>query len=337
MTELVANANRSVALASALFGMALVFAQDVVPTWSGFHTWQYAAALALAAVAAIGYALGARSGTDGVAGTRLAFAMVGAVIVIAAGIASGLLGPDTETIVRAPGTVAPLPDVGAAGFFPIAGPATIVRGDAHLEIRKRDGTDVDLAPGERRFLGTSSLETAPQIAAFVEARRPNGARLTITQPTNPSFLSPILFFPERVTIAGRSLPSDTFSVPAVGRNVKAFYFSKDAASAAEAHGLAGRAAVLFAVDDDRGRLRPGGIGFVPSGGDAVVGDVRFAVSLGTYPALLVSAVPAPPALWLGGIVFLIGVALAIVDPAYVARRFPGKRRFREVAPSKTTE
>jgi hypothetical protein len=308
------NGGRAVTLATAVFGIAFVLAQDVVPSWAGFHTWQYSAALALAAIALIGYAWGARTGGDGEIGKRLAFAATGAVVVIAAGIASGLLGPDTETVVRAPGTVAPLPDVGAAGFFPIAGPVAIARGDARIGIRRRDGSLLEVGPGDRRFFGTTALETAPQTAAYVEARDPGGARLTITQPTNPAFLSPVLLFPERVSIAGKLLPADSFATPALHRQIKAFYFSKSAAAGSH-HGLDGREAVLFAVDDDAGHLEPGGIGFVPSGSEGSLGGVRFRVSVGTYPALVISAVPYPPALWFGGLLFAGGLAFAFARPS----------------------
>jgi hypothetical protein len=158
-------------------------------------------------------------------GRRLAIASIGAVVVIVAGIASGLLGPDTETIARAPGTVAPLPDVGAAGFFPVADPATIARGDAQLEVRRRDGTSIDVGPNVRRFFGTTALETAPQMAAYVEARDGSGGRLTITQPTNPAFLSPVLLFPERVTIAGRSHPTVSASYRAARTRRSAAFVS----------------------------------------------------------------------------------------------------------------
>jgi hypothetical protein len=309
-----ASGGRAIAFASALFGMALVFAQDVVPSWPGFHVWQYAAALALAITAVAGYAWGARRGADGEAGTRLFFAALGAIVVMAAGIASGLLGPDTETVVRAPGTVAPLPDVGAAGFFPLADPAAIARGDAVVEIRRRDGSSVEIGPGERRFVNDTALETRPQPAAYVEARDEHGNRLTITQPTNAAFLSPVLLFPQRITIAGKPLPADSFATPALHRQIKAFYFSKEASAAAQ-HGLTGSEAVLVAVDDDSGKLEPGGIGFVPSSGEATIGGIRFRVSVGTYPALVISAVPYPLALWFGGVLFVAGCAYGLFRPA----------------------
>lgn len=302
--------NRALAGVAAFGGIALVLAQDAVPTWAGFHTWQYAATVALAIVTVAAYALSARRGADGPLGIRLGIAAAGAIVTMSAGIASGLLGPDTETVTRAPGTVAPLPDVGAAGFFPAADAAAIARGDAAIVIRRRDGSAVEVGPGTRRFFGTVALETAPQPAAYVEARDPRGDRVTITQPTGVAFLSPVLLFAERVTIAGHALPSDTFATPALHRQIKAFYFSKESATVAQSHGLGGREAVLFAVDDDAGRLQPGGIGFVPSGGEATIGGVRFRVSVGTYPALVISAVPDPLALLVGGVLLAGGLAFA---------------------------
>jgi hypothetical protein len=68
--------------------------------------------------------------------------------------------------------------------------------------------------------------------------------------------------------------------------------------------------VLLAVDDDAGRLQPGGIGFVPNGGEATIGGVRFRVSVGTYPALVISAVPDPMALLFGGALLAGGLGFA---------------------------
>ncbi len=34
------------------------------------------------------------------------------------------------------------------------------------------------------------------------------------------------------------------------------------------------------------------------------------MTVGTYPALVISAVPSPPALWIGGLLFLGGLAYA---------------------------
>lgn len=305
---------RTVALGSAAGCILIVLAQYAAPTWAGFHTWQYTAALALGAIAIGAYVAGARKGEDGAVGTRLVLAMAGALVIVAAGVASGLLGPDTETVARAPGTVAPLPGVGAAAFFPIADAEGISRGDARIGLRRRDAGAIDLGPGERRYIGASALELVPQIAAYVEARTPHGDRLTITQPTNPAFLSPVLLFTQQVAIAGKVLPADTFATPALHRQIKAFYFAKGAGGPlAQAHGGSAKtASVLFAVDDDNGRLAPGGIGFAPSGASVELGGVRLHATVGTYPALVVSAVPYPLALWIGTLLFLGGLTYAAV-------------------------
>jgi hypothetical protein len=303
---------RIVALVSAGACIALVLAQDVVPAWAGFHTWQYAAVLVLLGITVTAYALEARGGSDGDVGTKLVVALIGALVVAAAGLASGLLGPDSQTIVRAPGTVAPLPDVGAAAFFGNADAAAIERGDARVVLRQKGGASFELGPGERRFIGSTALELHPQLAAFIEARDQQGRHLTLTQPTNAAFLSPILLFGGSVPVAGQMLPADEFATPAVRRQIKAFYFSKAATAAAKAHGLAGKAAILFAVDDDQGQLVPGGIGFAQSGSTVNLGGLRLEATIGTYPALVVSAVPYPPVLWLGLVTFVAGLGFAFV-------------------------
>lgn len=302
---------RAVAFLAAIAAIVLVAAQDIVPAWAGFHTWQYASALALGAIAIGAYANGARKGEDGPIGARLVIAMIGALVIVAAGIASGLLGPDTELVVRAPGTVAPLPDVGAAAFFPVADTEAIARGDARVALRRRGASALEIGPGERRYVGSAMLELSPQIAAYVEARDARGQRLTITQPTNPAFLSPVLLFTQQVPLAGKLLPADTFATPSLHRQIKAFYFAKGVGQAAVAHGAsAGEASVLFAVDDDNGRLIAGGIGFAPAGKLVELGGLRLRATLGTYPALTVSAVPDPLALVSGGLLFFGGVGYA---------------------------
>lgn len=318
---------RIVAALAAVVSITLVLVQYLAPQWAGFHTWQYSAALAIAGTAVGAYALGARRGEDGERGARLAISALGTLVIIVAGIASGLLGPDSQVIARAPGTVAPLGDVGAAAFFPIADPAAIARGDGHVLLRRRGAAEIDIAPGQRRFVGATAIELVPKIAAYVEARTQAGQHLTITQPTNSAFLSPVLLFSSEVAIAGKTLPSDAFAVPALHRQIKAFYFAKGApGAAASAHGQAvGGASLLFAVDDDGGRLVPGGIGFAASGQQVDLGGLALRATLGTYPALAISAVPVPQALWVGAVLILGGLGLAFTRiPANVTQRTSGR-------------
>jgi hypothetical protein len=316
---------RFVGVLAALASVVGVLAQDVAPQWTGFHTWQYVATLGIGAVAIGGYALAGRRGEDGMVGARLVVAMVGALVVIAAGIASGLLGPDTEIVSRAPGTVAPLGDVGAAAFFPIADAAAIARGDGHVLLQRRGAGPIDVSPGERRFVGATVVELVPRAAAYVEARTTTGDHLTITQPTNPAFLSPVLLFTQQIALAGKMLPADTFAIPALHRQVKAFYFASGAPGATgAAHGQpTGAASVLFAVDDDDGRLVSGGIGFAPAGQSVDLGGLRLRATLGSYPTLAISAVPLTPALVLGCALLVAGFAWAFGrTPKSVTQRTP---------------
>jgi hypothetical protein len=310
---------RIAALCAAAGCLALVFAQDVAPGWAGYHTWQYAAALVIGMIAVFGYLQEARHGRDGEDGRRFVIPAIGVLVIGAAGLISGLLGADTETVARAPGTVAPLPAIGKNAAAPIAGPDDIARGDEALTLRQRNGTTLAIEPGRGRYVGANVLRLVPQRAAYVTARDPRGNHLTVTQPTNPSFLSPVLLFPQTVPIAGKDVPSDAFAAPAVHRQIKAFYFAKGAAGTQHAASVGSGAALLFAVDDDAGRLIPGAIGFAPSGHEVLLGGLRLQASLGTYPALEVSAVPYPLALW-------FGVALVLAGGAYAANLVPPWRK-----------
>jgi peptide/nickel transport system substrate-binding protein len=311
---------RGVVFAAAC-SIALVGAQYLFPRWAGFHTWQYAALLAICAATILGYLLGARKRPQDGSG-RLAIAMFGALIAIVAGIASGLLGPDSETIARAPGTVAPLPDAGAAAFFPNAGPDAIARGDLRVVLRRRNGGTLEIVPGTRRFAGTAALETEPHLAAFIEARDLQGNHLTITQPTNAAFLSPTLFFPQTVTVDGRALPVDAFAVPAVHRQVKAFYFSPEATAAIHAGDVSRRAALLFEIEDDAGRRVPKAIGFDRSGETVTLGGMRLRATIGTYPALVLSAIPSVAAMGFGVVLFVLGLLYAFWPASRRAQLVP---------------
>jgi hypothetical protein len=296
-------------------GIGLVLAQDVFPAWTGFHAWPYAASLTL--VAAV--VLGAFRGADAAATA----ALLGTLVIVCAGIGSGLLGPDTEVVARAPGTVAPIPGAAAAAFFPDAGAADIARGDARVLIRRTDGGSFDLGAGDRKYAGATEISLQPHLAAYVEARDAVGRHLTITQPTNPAFLSPVLLFTQNVTVAGKLLPADSFAAPALHREIKVFYFSKSDSQLGRSHGVAGIPSLLFAVDDsDSGKTVPGGIAFVRSGGSANLGGIRLHGTIGSYPAVVISAVPYGPALALGALLVFggLGVGLWESELRHIVRR-----------------
>lgn len=296
------------AIAVSVAGIALVVAQDVYPTWAGYHAWPYAASLAIVAALVLGAFRGA--------GTGPTIAMLGTLVIVAAGFGSGLLGPDTEIVARAPGTVAPIPDAGAAAFFPDAQAPDIARGDSRVLIRRKDGGSFDLGLGERKYVGATEIALEPRLAAYVEARDQAGRHLTITQPTNPTFLSPVMLFTQRVSVAGKLLPADAFAAPALHRQIKVFYFSKDDSQAGKMHGVAGVSSLLFAVDDgDTGKLVSGGIGFARSGDATNLGGIRLRGTIGSYPAIVISAVPYGPALLFGAVLVFGGLGFGRFESA----------------------
>ena len=310
--------SRASAFAVAAVAIALVLAQYAFPAAPLYHTWQYALALALALVPMLGYANAALRGRDGILGRRFALAIAGAILIDLSGVASGLLGPDTATIAGTPGTVTPVPALGAAAFFAPADAQTIARGTATVTLRRRGASEIALAGEGRRLLGESTLYLTPRPAAYIEVSDPAGAHLTMTQPTSAAFLSPVLLFHDRQKIGDVTVPLDTFAVPARGRVFRALYFT--AADFARFHraapGAAGAALVLTAADD---RGRPLGITLAPSGSEVVLAGVRIRAELGRYPALAVAAAPEPWVLLAGGAFLIGGLAWAAAGYAMLAR------------------
>jgi hypothetical protein len=294
--------------------MGLVVAQDVFPLTDLFHTWQYATALALGAFLLIGSIAGAVQERDGAIGKPLALALIGALVVTLAGIASGLLGPDTETVSHAPGTVAPIPDLRAAAFFSPADARTIQAGDARVILRRPGHTDIDVGPNERKFLQASVLLLEPLHAALIEVRDAQGNHLTVTQPTNPSFLSPVLLFPNEQMIAGKLLPFDSFAVPAMHRIVKTVYLPGSMTTTLRVPPEdEGKPALLFAADDDGGKAL--GIVIGPEGSDVPLAGLRLRALIGSYPKLVIASAPSPAALAAGIVLFFAGLAWAARTPS----------------------
>lgn len=299
---------RWTAIGLAVLASVLTLAQDVFPGRDWYHGWQYATVLAIAIFFMATYAWSARTGRDGTAGRRIALALAGAIAVAIAGLLSGLIGPDTVTIVGAPGTVVPVPDVGVAAFFGTADPASIARGDAPVTLR-RPGVEARSVGAWPLPLGMSVVFTEMRPAAYIVARDARDNHLTITQPNNPAFLSPVVLFRQSQTIRAKAFPMDTFAVPASHRIAHILYFG--AADLAEfrhgAPGATGDGAVL-AVSDDAGVSK--GITIAQSGTDVSIAGMRLTVTLGRYPVLLVASGPQPAVTIAGVLLFLAGMAWA---------------------------
>ncbi|HWT06491.1 MAG TPA: hypothetical protein VN224_12090 [Xanthomonadales bacterium] len=303
--------SRIAALAVAAVVIALAVAQDLFPQTPLYHSWQYALALAIGLTVPLAYANGARRGGDGTVGKRLLLAMAGATVAGVAGLASGLLGPDTASVVGTPETVVPIPALGAAAFFGEADAGAIARGTAGVIVRRNGASEIALAPSGRRIVGESLLYLEPRPAAYVEAYDEHGAHLTVTQPTNASFLSPVLLFRQRQRIGALDVPFDTFAAPALHRVVRALYFTpRDLAQFNRANAGSKEPALIITVADDAGK--PLGIKLAATGQDVTIAGVRMRATLGTYPALAVAAAPPTWALVLGVALFVLGLAWGVL-------------------------
>ncbi len=299
---------RTTALVAGIVALVATLAQDLYPYTEIYHAWQYALVLAAAIVVLVGFAWAAfRAKEHGAA-----LAALGCIVVALDGLTVGLIGPDTETIARAPGTVQPLPDLRAAAFFAATDRTGIADGSASVLVRRRNAPDLPVPEGTREYLGTSVLYTEPQRAAYVVARTKAGDRLTVTQPSGTAFLSPVLLFPKQQTIAKKTYRYDQFALPAEHRVINALYFSsRDLQTAGHTAGIGpGTDAVLFGVNDDNGGNVA--LGFDPSGKSVLVGDVRLTATLGTYPELVIASGPEPIALGIGLALMVAGFVMLLV-------------------------
>ncbi|HEY1655448.1 MAG TPA: hypothetical protein VGF86_10065 [Candidatus Tumulicola sp.] len=296
---------------SALLVVAAVVGESFFPGRNAYHYgWFNAALIGLTIVAA---AAGRRALTD--ARTPRSRVAVGAIVVGCAlaglaGAANGLFAPDDRTVVGAPGERTRVDDLGGTIDFPLvdAGDPRAASSFGVVVVLDRPGRR-PLPIGQRgRNAGSFVVRSAPRQVVYVEARDPQGGRLTITQPSGSSFLSPVLMMQQNQTIAGLSLPFDSFAVPAMHRVVKAVLFS--AAEASTLRGLAGGVpapAVLFAVDDANDRPLPHAIAVARDGATVAAGGLSLQAIVLSYPAVDVMPVPAPLAVAFGALLVVAGL------------------------------
>jgi hypothetical protein len=275
-------------------GMAV--AQDAYPGSPAYHYgWYNALSIALFLLAA--WQLRALRKTQPHAVGSLTIAAFGGAIIVFAGAASGLMGPDTHTVVGAPGATVRDDDSGGLFTFPLNGNT----------VEFTSGRGSTRIAGGRRYSGAFVFWQQPRTVLAVNAGDARGNHLTITQPTNASFLSPVLLLEQHTTIDGMDVAFDSFSVPAASRNVKAVLFNEQ--QAAQLHTnppIIGRPAILFAVADSHDQVLKNGIGIVPPGTPKLIGDLTLSASLVTYPAIVVASAPYWPVLVLGAIVLIFG-------------------------------
>ncbi|MFN2450490.1 MAG: hypothetical protein ABR508_11995 [Candidatus Baltobacteraceae bacterium] len=262
-------------LLACAIGMTL--AQDVFPARAVYHDGWYNAVLVACAVVAL--VIGRRMP----AASRLCAG--GAALVALAGAASGLLGPDTQVVAGAPGSTIETKEYGTLRF-PL---------------------DANAIP-QRSYTLSAVRSALARDVVHVWAADARGNHLTVTQPSNAAFLSPVLLMQQSVRLAGMGVRTDEFSLPAVSRSVKAVLFEPaQAAQMRTAASFPGKAAVLFAVSDANGQTLHNGLGLVPSGGRKRIAGLLLGADVQAYPALSCASAPYLPLMFLGLIVFAVGV------------------------------
>ena len=277
--------------------IGIVVAQDLAPGHPMYHYgWYNALDVALLIVAAL--QLRGRTKPGEVVAT------FGAAVVVFTGVASGLMGPDTQTVIGAPGASVRNDDVGGFFVFPLAqsnAPVQLQRGNSAVSI-----------DGGHRYTGGFAMWQKPRAVVYIDVADRSGGHLTITQPTNASFLSPVLLMQQSTTIAGMNVNYDTFSVPAVRRNVKAVLFTEQQASLLRSNPpIVGKPAVLFAVSDNLDRQIRSGIGLVVSGEHKAIGGLLLGATVGTYPAIVLASAPYLPVLIIGLLAFVAGAGISV--------------------------
>lgn len=272
-------------VALSLVVLAAVIAEIALPGKPVYHAGWYNVALcglALLSIVAVRKRFAAARGIRRRAGVvAIAFGTIAAAV---AGTASGLLGPDNQSVIGAPGQRVRVEGLGTLDF-PLSDASAA---DVTLERPLRG--PLAIGPGTRNA-GNFILRASPRDVVYVEARDLRGNRLTITQPTGSVFLSPVLLMEHRQTIAGMELPFDSFNVPAAQRVVKAVLFTPAQAAMLPHNADAGEPAVLFAVDDENDRLLPHAIALSSGGKSAKAGGLALRGRVAGYPAVDVMSAP----------------------------------------------
>lgn len=284
----------------------MVLVQYVVTGRAAYHAGWYNALLLALLVLSYAWQRGIAKGDPRFLSATL-LALAGIVAIGAGGLANGLFAPDDSTIVGSPGAAVAAPDLRGTLAFPLASASTTPVAVA----LQRGPSSVAIPPRGVRFVGGFMLSENMRSVAGIDVADTSGHHLTITQPNGTAFLSPILIFAQKQPIPNLNapVPYDSFAVPAMHRAVSAVYLDPATAASMQADG-AGRAVVLFAVDDEDGQPVAHGIGLAGDGQTVSVGGLRLTPHIFLYPAVALVAVPLPLVTGIGLLLVLAGVVAA---------------------------
>jgi len=272
--------------------LASVLVQYVIPDKPVYQYGWYSVAIAALFVIAL---FQSKSTAKNIWTSGIAVLRIGIGLIALAGVANGLLAPSPQTVIGAPGTTVPVADLHGSLQFSSELP------NANAVF----ATGAKLC-GALHVIGSFEVWCEPRDVVSVQAFDANGAHLTVTQPNGLAFLSPVLLFIAKQTIAGIPLPYDSFAIPAAHRIVNAVYF--DARHAAALRGITtGEPAVLFAVDDDANQPLPNSIDLARPGERIAIGGVQLSAQFSQYPAVRIAPVPLPLLVFFG----LLGIGLGM--------------------------
>lgn len=300
--------------AAAMLVAISVAAEIALPGRTLYHAGWFN--VAIAALTLVAFAMGRRAfrhARYSRARVAISGVILGTAVLGLAGVSSGLLAPDNQMVIGAPGSRVRVEALGLL-VFPIV--STSIPNDVGVALERGSGSAMEI--GERsRDAGNFIVRTIPRNVVYIDARDLHGNALTVTQPSGATFLSPVLLMEHRQTIAGMDLPFDSFNVPAAQRVVKAVMFDANQ-SAMLLHGGAqlGAPAVLFAVDDEHERPLAHSIALSAAGRPVLAGDLRLSGVIATYPGVEVVAAPNIFAVVLGALLVLVGIATS-VTPQHV--------------------
>ena len=288
-----------IALAAAC--IVAVALQDIIPGKWWYHSGTYALVIVALCVLMLWRLQKSRSRD---AFRSLVVISAAGTLLTLVGLAAGLLGPDTQTYTGAPGATLPISEPAGTLRFPVFSDPK--DRSQSIQFTAANGGSVAIPQTRRRYAGAYVMWSDPSAVALVSAEDAAGRRLTVTQPTNASFLSPVLLFSQTAKIGGRTLPVDSFSLPAVQRIVKAVLFPATTLSKIQNRAVS-EPALLVAVEDARGKLLPGAIRLLPSGQRVRVGGVIVDAVIADYPRVTIAAAPQLLILFLGMAAFLGGL------------------------------
>lgn len=268
------------------------------------HSWEAALTAALAGLVLLVLFFNGLRSRNGAQRFAALGALGGAVISIAFVAAELLVGPP-QRIAGAPGqTFAPPHAAGLEVAFPQVSAADLAQG--------RFAKSVDVIAGSRRrslAIGQTLrahsfvLRCEDWPAAYVEARSPRAQSETVTQPTGAAFVSPVLQFPN---VDSDGLPVDSFSVPAMHREVRAKYYP----------GLPSRGIdipfVQLQINEENGGVLYNGVAV--NNRPVRQAGVVLTFAIGTYPIVWMTGAPDLLGLCVGALMLAAGIIGFVSSP-----------------------